>query len=268
MIAMAFDAKSVNSDGPATPVVTKIARRSLRFWAGVLLVLLVGVGFLCAGLSIALWSTPASISHVPQLTSDEQQVAIAAINQQLKAIDATTDAPETPSPQEHAWQMTLTQPQMQAWIQQNLPSQPSYAIPGSMANPRIYLRDGHATLACEYNSKSIRSVVSLEMEPFAVAELNQLGIYLRNARAGWVPVPLRKVLWRIMLLANDAGLRMQTSDDSEVVTARIFFPVSHQGKLIEIQKCNVTKDGLVLAGVVRSAPIGQDPSSQDPSSQE
>lgn len=248
---MTRDSENVHSDRLPTPAKASPSRWSRRVLAGVSLVLVAGVVLGLGGILVALLSTPAELSHVPQLTSDEQQVAIDGINQQLQAFDSKNNASETNSGQGHAWNMILTQPQMQAWLQQNLPNEPSRAVPGLVANPRVYLREGHATLACEYNSKSVRSVVSLDLEPFAVPEVNQLGIHLRGARAGWVPVPLRKVLWRILLVANEMGLRIQVSDDSEIATARIFFPATQEGNLIEVQSCNVTKDGLVLAGVVR-----------------
>lgn len=210
---------------------------------------LLGAFLLFAGV-MAISTVPRDLAR-PGLTAEQHRQARAALDSQLETVVMPYSPTQAAASQ--SWTCLLTEQQIQAWLEDHLPTQPSFAVPGALSQPQVSFRETDATFACTFQSSTLHSVVSIDLEPFVVSEPNRLGIRVQRARAGWLPVPLSKVIWRISCVARDAGLQLQCHDEGGHASGVLTLPTVEAGQSFHIQECTITPQGLALKGTTESA---------------
>ena len=245
------------------PSLTRFSRAIVMVLAS--FAVLGGAGW--TGLQQMVRYVPRELATPPVVMTDEQRaIALAELQQELilfqqpaKDTVASTDAVSTrqpaPDADVDAWSIDLQQDQIDAWLLHHLPSERSRVVPGDVSNPRLVLEPGIATLACDFASNRFESTVSLQLEPFLVENPNQLGLLVRRARAGWLPIPLSKIVWRIVYLTRRAGLDVTCRQEEDRVVVTLTIPPatrgdnSRSGFDIMIDSVELYEHGIRLGGV-------------------
>lgn len=231
-----------------TPSLPRTPTRSrLKRWSLVLTSLLITACLAAVALWFVVTRSPYSMSETPVLEPRRIAEAVAGLESELARI--TPDHEDT----ERQWAIEVTREQMHAWLIANLPQQPSIELPGAVQQPRVVLADGQVSLICNFSSNQISSPISLEMQPLVTREPNMVGVRIHRVRAGWLPVPLSKVLWRIIVLVRKSGIRARWDDsgDSATVHVRVNPAETTSQYDIFVEQVDVQDDCLRLAGFTR-----------------
>ena len=109
--------------------------------------------------------------------------------------------------QQGHWQTAFTDEQINGWLAVDVPQNLPDAIPPEISNPRVRIRPGEATIACQLKTDKIDAVVSLTVNVFVSAP-NEVATRFRRATIGSLPVPMGNVIEPIGQAAAQLDLRM------------------------------------------------------------
>jgi len=112
------------------------------------------------------------------------------------------------------WETRITAEEINGWLAVDLPNNHPHALPPMLRQPRVAIDENEITVACLYEQEGVKSVLSLTVQPY-LPKPNVIAMRIVHARAGMLPVPLRKVLDRITEAARDANLRLEWRRDGD-----------------------------------------------------
>lgn len=85
------------------------------------------------------------------------------------------------------WEQEFTQPQVNAWLAEELPRQYGHRIPRGVSKPRVVFAEGLVRIGFQLTSSKFDGVVSLDLRP-TVPEPNRLAIAVESLYAGLLPL--------------------------------------------------------------------------------
>lgn len=151
------------------------------------------------------------------------------------------------------WRMLFTAEQINGWLAVDLVKNHANSIPPGVHDPRVQLRSGEMTLACRYETRGMTSVLSLTVDLYLV-EPNVIGLRIKKARAGMLPLPLHKVLTAITQSAHRMDLPLRwTEEDGDPVALITLPPQRGDGnKQLRIENLRLSDGEIYVAGSTES----------------
>lgn len=155
------------------------------------------------------------------------------------------------------WEMTFSEAEINGWLAFDLPQKFAAALPAGVREPRVSIQPDAIYVACRYEAAKISTVVSLAFEVGLTDEPNVITVRVRQARAGALPLPLRKFLDKIGAAAQraDLELRWQQNDGDPVALLKI--PEQHERyvhRVVRIERVELRAGELFVAGYTGDEP--------------
>ena len=126
------------------------------------------------------------------------------------------------------WEAVFTDQQINGWLAYDLPRKFTEALPPGVSEPRVVIDSSQARIACRYESKRFRSVISLDLEIHLTEEPNVLAVRIHQARAGLLPLPLKRFLDEISAKAGTADVVVRWSQVEGDPVALVTVPTRHE----------------------------------------
>lgn len=199
-----------------------------------------------AAVAIALFSIYQASRQVPEfylesLALDDEHL--------IKARDefvAQTTALASDLHRSGAWTSLFTAEQINAYLALELARSFPDLMPSDLEEPRIFIREHEATIACRYKGAEVDTVLSLTVEAY-LQDTNVLALRIRRARAGALPVPLAQVLDAISRAAGQLDLRIQWRKSHGDPVALLTFPSARKSSDSFRLQAVELRDGAVFA---------------------
>jgi hypothetical protein len=222
-------------------------RRVWRFLAiagGVLLLL--GIAALLA----AWWATQQEDEWYQQAIAPaapevEQEKAAAADEFERQALDLRNEARDS-----GAWEAKFSDAQINGWLAYDLKEKFPKALPSTVADPRVKFEPDEAKVACRLKIDSVDSVVVVGIDLYLTETPNQLAVRFRNARAGLLPLPMKRVTDTVRKAAEKGKVMIDWQQIDGDPVALVEIPEHFEqieGRLI-VEKVEVREGEIVLGG--------------------
>jgi hypothetical protein len=104
------------------------------------------------------------------------------------------------------WSAIFTQEQVNGWLAADLANKYPDSLPDGVSEPRVAIDEGGARFACRYDSPQITTVFNVETDVYLTDERNVLAVRVRRARAGALPLPLKRILDEATSAAQQRGI--------------------------------------------------------------
>jgi len=172
-------------------------------WAAMIGLTLAGIsGGLFLGLHQALHQQPSFYRDAVAVPGNDQRRAGRAFERSVLALRNDVEHSQR-------WEETFTDDQINGWLAVELPEKLPELLPPSVQQPRIALTPGRLRLAFRYDTQQVSTVVSLTLDVTLADDPHSLAIRIREARAGWVPLPLKDFLDQISQAARRGGVDLR-----------------------------------------------------------
>ncbi len=154
------------------------------------------------------------------------------------------------------WQASFTEQQINAWLATHLIQQFPGLLPDAMHDPRISIKDGKAQIACQYEGEQFTTILSLAAKAYLTEEPNVFAIEIESARAGLLPVPLKKVIARLSDAARRARLQLRWSQNDGSPVALVNLPIEKDQVRDDVllESLELRPGELFVAGSVKLLP--------------
>jgi hypothetical protein len=156
--------------------------------------------------------------------------------------------------QEHdQWKHVFTAREINGWLAADLPRKFPELLPAEISAPRIALSPGQLQLAFRYDDGRVSTVINLRMDVGVAETRNTLTVRIRNARAGWIPLPLTDFLDQISQTAREADLMLRWAQENGDPVALVTIPLDHeqqQGREYVLETVEISQGELAIAGRV------------------
>jgi hypothetical protein len=213
------------------------------------------IAILCGGLLLAagvLLAMYCAAEHVPafyrQAMATEQPANEKGSSEMLQ--QATAFASDVRK--EGHWQAVFTAAQINGWLAVDFVQNYRGTLPDSFRDPRATIEADRMVLACRVTWGPLSSVVTVAIEPY-LAEPGVLALRLRNARAGLLPLPLRKLVDEISAVARHAklNLRWRQSHGDPVALISFADPADAQSNHLRIESLQLADGEIYVAGTTQ-----------------
>ncbi len=154
------------------------------------------------------------------------------------------------------WTRVFTSQQINGWLAVDLPEKFPRLLPPTIHDPRVELTPGRMQVAFRFESPRLSAVVSLLLEVHLADEPNTLSVRIRNAQAGWIPIPLKDFLDQLSDAARQAELKLRwAQQDGDPVALITILPDEGDAGLTAFTLTGIEiRDGeLALSGQTDSA---------------
>jgi hypothetical protein len=153
--------------------------------------------------------------------------------------------------QSERWERVFSDDQINGWLAVDLPENFPDLLPPSVSQPRVALTPETLQIGFLYRSDQLSTVVSLRLEITLAAEPNTLAICLRQAQAGWVPLPLKDFIDHVSEAARRADIRLRWAQQDGAPVALITLPArrdSDQQEPFLLQLIELGQGTITIAG--------------------
>jgi hypothetical protein len=146
------------------------------------------------------------------------------------------------------WEALFTEQEINGWLAVDLVENHGDSLPSEIIDPRVAVESGGLRIACQTRQFGIKTVMSIALDVY-LAEPNVVGIRVRHARAGAVPLPLAGVLDQIRDLGDRQGflIRWQQADGDPVALVGIR-PVVQGDKPVVIESLDLAQGEIYVSG--------------------
>jgi len=222
------------------------ARRRIR-WAAITGLTLIGVSAgVYFGYHHALQYSPGFYERAMAIPLADQQKAGQEFERHVLALHNDM--------QEQAqWKHVFTAREINGWLAADLPRKFPELLPPEISEPRIALSPGQLELAFRYDDGRVSTIINLRMDVGVAETRNTLTVRIRNARAGWIPLPLTDFLDQISQTAREADLMLRWAQENGDPVALVTIPLEHehqQGREYVLETVDISQGELVIAGRV------------------
>jgi hypothetical protein len=158
---------------------------------------------------------------------------------------------------EDEWSVTLTEEKINGWLASGMPKRFGHVLPSTVSDPRISLDDSVSTIAFRYEDKRVSAIVTLKIEVFVTEEKNEIGLIIRGANAGVVPLPITQWTDRITKSAEKSGfpVRWTQEDGDPVALVGIEIHLPDQPDRVLFIKSVEIRDGELIVSGTADAPV-------------
>lgn len=154
------------------------------------------------------WGIYAALHGVPAFYRDavQREPAQAARSSDEFLQQAAAAASDVRRP--GRWEALFTADQINGWLAVDMPRNYPGLLPDTFQDPRVDLRPGDITLACRYAGPELSAVLTISCDIYLAAP-NTVALRIKAARAGIMPLPLRKVIDAISHTARELELPLE-----------------------------------------------------------
>lgn len=154
------------------------------------------------------------------------------------------------------WELRITAGEINAWLARELPRKFPSALPRAISEPRVALAEARLMVGFRYADRLAQGVLTLELEPFLAPAPHTVGVRIRRARWGDLPLPLGNRLVEIQTRAQRAGIPVQIAYSEGDPILLAWLPLDEwTGRAetrAELTALSITGDQLILQGRNRS----------------
>ncbi len=210
---------------------------------GIVLLLLIG-----SGLLVAWRATQRVPEFYQQALRLPEDVDASASKLERQVRNVRNDIEDTGE-----WEASFTDQEINAWMVSQMAKQFAGMLPDSVHDPRLVIEDGRAHVACQYQLGSVSAVLSLTVQAYLVDEPNVFAIQIDAARAGLLPIPLKKIASGLSTALRRAGLNVRWKQTDGSPVALVTLPVDNENLRDDVLlKTLELRDGLLfVAGGLR-----------------
>ncbi|MEZ6120717.1 MAG: hypothetical protein R3C28_29645 [Pirellulaceae bacterium] len=217
-----------------------------------------GIAFVILLLAVAsavLWTASRRVPEfyeqalTQQMPAEELAEAADQLEQEVLDLQSEIQTQET-------WEVIFTSEQINAWLAADLEQKFPQLLPTGVSEPRVAIEDGLAKVACRYTSPKFSTVFSLELDSFLTDTTNEFAIRIVKARAGALPVPLKRFFDQITARAEEANLSVLWTQQEDSPVALVKLPTNLDDvrsdvviEVIEIEDGQIRIAGRVVPGV-------------------
>jgi hypothetical protein len=105
------------------------------------------------------------------------------------------------------WQFKVTAEEINGWLAVDMAKNHPNSLPPTFCDPRVAISPGDVTAGCRCEQGGVTSILSLTLQP-SLPEPNVVALRIVRARAGAVPLPLKRVLDGLSQAARDMRIRL------------------------------------------------------------
>lgn len=150
------------------------------------------------------------------------------------------------------WEAVFTETQVNAWLATQLPERYGQLLPREIADPRVVIDDGEATLYCRYTNAEtgFQTVVSIRFAAQLTENPNELAITLKGVSAGALPLPVERYLDQMVERADAKDFRLEWVEDAENPTGLVQIPSQGRGlrRPVAVEALTLAPGELSVAG--------------------
>ncbi len=224
--------------------------RRLRVAAAVTVVGICAVGGALLGLRLALQQTPDFYRVAVAAPVAEQEAAGRQFERNVLALHNDLQL-------SGQWTRVFSAAEINGWLAVDLPSKFPQLLPEAIHDPRVELTPQRLQVAFRYETPQLTTVVSLSLEVQLADEPNTLAVRIRQAQAGWVPLPLKDFLDQLSDAATRADLNLRWAQRDGDPVALITIPRDQDesgSDSFTLQSIVIRNDELVLSGHTGESP--------------
>jgi len=149
------------------------------------------------------------------------------------------------------WQAEFTDEQINAWLAAILPRNHPQALPAETRDPRVKITERGVQVGWRYQTERFQTVVSLSGQIYLTDKPNQVALRLHGVRAGWLPLPLDRVLQGVRDAARQNGVDLLWSQHDGDPVAMFQVPSRlerYPNREIQLETVELEPGKLRLAG--------------------
>ena len=148
------------------------------------------------------------------------------------------------------WQAVFTDEQVNAWLANDLIEKFPDRLPSSVSDPRVKFETDMAKLACRVTTSKGASVVVVGIDFYLTEQSNELAVRLRDARAGLVPMPKKRILDMVKKAARQSDVPVRWSQNEGDPVGLVNIPEQFEqieGRLV-LESVEVREGEIFLSG--------------------
>lgn len=174
-------------------------------------VVLIGVTVVTILVAVLLFAAYRATQHEPDfyaeaMQTDPAEQEVAGDELERRVLDLHNNVRH-----EGEWVAVFTDEQINGWLAVDLPAKYPQAMPAGAKDPRVAIEKDQAHVGCRYETEKLSTIVSLTVQVDLSEEENVLAIRISKARAGALPIPLKRWLESISEGARRAGVPLRWS---------------------------------------------------------
>ncbi len=160
---------------------------------------------------------------------------------------------------EDKWSVEFTQSEINGWLGSHLPQQYPRQTPKNASGIRIRLQnEGKCQVVFRLQQGWIHGVISIHLEVFMISNSEQLGIRIEQAKMGWLPIPINRLIDQFNDLAQKADINLVWTQQNDAPTALLtpkFDLKENIGRRVTLQRLLINKEKLVLSGTATASAV-------------
>lgn len=149
------------------------------------------------------------------------------------------------------WQIVLREKNINGWLSAHLPSKFPHALPDNIANPRMQITATVCRLAFQTKLLGFEIIIAADAEFFLTQEENVVGMRIKGAKAGMIPLPIAGWTESFSESALKSGFKVRWTQEGGDPLALITIPdeIPDYDELRLVLKAVAQRNGeLVLSG--------------------
>ena len=152
------------------------------------------------------------------------------------------------------WRAEFTAEQINGWLAADLPEKFPELIPDGVIDPRVAITSNSLQIAYRYQDDNVNTVLSLELETYLTDEPNVVAVRIKGARAGFLPLPQKRLLKEIETAALNADLSLRWAQSHGDPVALVNFPTDEDAGLgiVQLEVVKLDDGKLILSGQTNS----------------
>jgi hypothetical protein len=224
--------------------------RLRRFFLPLAVLLVAGLSGLVAA---AVW--PPSFYRV-RLPSGGQPGAEAVAEQAARRLVTTVSAMHADFLKVGRWEGAFDEGDINAWLAIDLPRNHAAALPAGVSAPRVEFLPGRLRAGARVGRGLFSAIAWIEAE-LALREPNQLGIVLRDARVGSLPLPHGPILRTLARRLERLGTVTEIPRRAGRSLLVVYIPSTHQAGGLShwLEAVRLAAGELTVAGETRRGAI-------------
>jgi hypothetical protein len=147
------------------------------------------------------------------------------------------------------WQATFTAEQINGWLAVDLVKNYPEVLESDVKDPRVAIAPRQATVAAMYKADKQEAVLSINFDVY-LSDPNVIAVRILSARAGLLPIPLKRVLDAISEFASDAELPLTWAQNDGDPVALITIPPAYDenDKRLLLEKVELQDGAVFVSG--------------------
>ena len=194
------------------------------------------------GLYLAVRHEPAFYRKAMEIEPAVLEKASDRMLQNAAAIQSALNSPGR-------WKAVITAEELNGWLAVDMIKNHPKLLPPALRDPRVAIRPDEVLVGCRFEQGGITSVLSLTLQPCS-PEPNVVALRIVRARAGAIPVALKRVLDGISKAARDNQIRLEWRQAGNDPVALLSLPEDPEAdRVVRIESLEVVDGEIRIVGV-------------------